>query len=555
MTRSLVEQEFVAHLFAPVEGPLAVAAAAQIHAIWRGCQAQLGLTRPIPGTDEAPPDLADLPAGAATGLEDPSTHDQVVVRRLHDVLNLSVALLAPRHRGLVSAVAPGWHEFARWWDHLTVDGTTALLGETLVHLATADDPAGEDVRAALPRRPDDGERWWTRGARLDGFRYWEVTPRGPARARRMVLVAAPGQDEGLGRLVWSTGDAALPRLGRYLLHAAKVRYLARVHDGGREPARIRDRLSERLDRLAALLADPSRAEEAAAVRETLVADEAALHAMLESLERMSRGVEIGRDNMVRALPEPALPDPELAGGLLLRIGDDIAFLESVRKRARRTRELAAAVRPAPRPRSVEHRIGFGVDVVNYSARSTPAQEQVQLRIATIFEKVLRSLGLEVADTDRQEAGDGMMVALPAGAEAHRVLPGLLHGWRALLAEDNAAHPADRIRLRMSVGSGPYPVAALGFAGRSVIEVGRLLDGPELRAAVAARPDADVVVLVSDRLYGDVVREGYPGLAPGQFGRVEVAADTNEGHAWLWTGAESPVTPRPRAGADRPGPAP
>lgn len=541
MTRRLAEQEFVAHLFAPIEGPQADAAAAQIRAIWRGCRNELGMTRPIPGIDDA--------------REDPSARRQVVMRREHDVLNLSVALLAPRRGGIASAVAPGWLEFTRWWERLTADGSTALLGETLVYLAKADDPAGDDVRAALPPRPGDGERWWTRGARLGGFPYWEVTPRGPGRSRRMVLIAGPDEDERLGGLVWSTGGAELPRLGRFLLDASKVRYLARVHDGGQEPARTRDRLSGQLDRLAALLADPARADEAAAVRETLVADEAALHATVELLERMRLGVAIARDNMTRALPEPGLPDQELAGDLLLRIGDDLAFLESVRKRAAYTRDLPTVVPPAPPPRPVEHRICFGVDVVSYSGRSTPAQAKVQARVARLFASVLRGLDIAPADTDRQPAGDGLIVVLPAAALAHRVLPGLLHGWRAWLAEDNAAHPDDRIRLRMSVGSGPYTVAALGFAGQSIIEVGRLLDCAELRAAVAARPAVDVVVLVADRLHADVVREGYPGLDPGQFERVAVAAKTYEGHAWLWTGARSPVTPRPRAGADQPDPAP
>jgi hypothetical protein len=107
---------------------------------------------------------------------------------------------------------------------------------------------------------------------------------------------------------------------------------------------------------------------------------------------------------------------------------------------------------------------------------------------------------------------------------------------------------------MSAGFGPYTAAALGFAGQTIIEIGRLLDCAALRDAVAARPDADIVVLVADRLYADVVREGYPGLTPSQFERVGVAAKTYQGHAWLWTGAENPVTPRPRAGADRPDPA-
>jgi len=546
----LVEQELVAHLYAPLYGPPADAALAQAQAIWQACGTRLGMTQPIVETGlpgELPADPAIAPEGPLAAVEDPSADFQAVARREHDLLNLSVGMAAPpgaprRRRGMAAVLPPGWHEFTRWWGALTADGTDALLGEALVYLAKTDDPAAADPRAALPPRADDGDRWWSRGATLDGFAYWEVSPRGFHRARRIVVLARPDEDERLSGLAWSTGGAELPALGRYLLHAAQLRYLGRVHDGGHEPARIRERVTGRLDRLTELLAAPDRAEEAAALRGELVADEAALNATLEALERMGRSVEISRDNLTSAIAGPALPDTEIAGRLARRIADDIYYLETTRKRAERTRGLVGPPAVRARPRGVpadsrvEHRIGFGVDVVGYGKRSTPAQAVLQTRISAVLTAVLGGLGIEVHDTDRQPAGDGLMVVLPPGVEAPTVLPGLLHGWRTRLAADNGAHPEDHVRLRMSVGAGPLTAAPLGFAGRAIIEIGRLLNSDSLRQAVRDRPDADVVVLVAPRLYADVVGEGHPGLDPAQFEQVPVRVKELDSHAWLWTGA-------------------
>ena len=546
MTSALVEQEFVAHLFAPLDGAQAGTALAEVRAIWQACRSRLGMTQPIvdaglPG--ELPADPAIGPGGAVAGLQDPSADFQAVVRREHDVLNLSLAMAAPqgaprRHRGIAAISPPGWHEFSRLWDELTAAGTGALLGEALVYLAKAEQPAEADVRTAVPPRGDDGERWWSRGTTLDGFAYWEVTPRGFHRARRMVLLGRPGpaEDERISRLAWSAGDAALPPLGRYLMHAAKLRYLGRVHDGGQEPARIRERVAGLLDRFAGLLADPDRGEQATALRGELTVEEAALNATLEALEQMGRSVEIGRDNMTGALDDPVLPDAGIADRLAQRIADDIGYLEATRKRAERIRDLVVppaipATRGRPR---IEHRIGFGVDVVGYSRRSTPAQAALQRRIAAVLQRVLDDLEVALHDTDRQPAGDGLMVVLPPDIEAPRVLPGLLHGWGAHLAADNGAHPEDHIRLRMSAGTGPFTAAPLGFAGRAIIEVGRLLNSGALRQAMDDRPEADVVVLVSQRLYEDVVLEGYPGLDPDRFERVPVQVKEYRSDAWLWT---------------------
>jgi predicted nucleotide-binding protein len=401
---------------------------------------------------------------------------------------------------------------------------------------------------------------------VDDFRLWEVTPGGGHAARRLVVLARPDEDARLSRFTWSAGDVALPPLGRYLMHAAKLRHQARVRGDGRELTRVRDRTAARLNRLTDLLRDPAAAAQAGETAAALAADEASLAATLEALRQMRRSVEIARANMAAALPSLLPADFALADWLTQQLVDDADYLEATRERAERMREivgrppspvppappLRAATRAVPAPprdTRVEQRLGFGVDVVDYSSRTTPQQAVVQQRLAGIVERVLQGVGLRLHDTDRQDAGDGMMVVLPPGLELHSVLPGLLHGWRAQVVADNGTHRDDRIRLRLSVAAGPFAHSAIGFTGATIIEMGRLLDSKALRRAVVEHADADLVALVSDRLHADVVGEGYPGLDAGQFEQLLVEVKSYRKQAWLWAGgAAAAIPPVPTAAA-------
>jgi hypothetical protein len=88
---------------------------------------------------------------------------------------------------------------------------------------------------------------------------------------------------------------------------------------------------------------------------------------------------------------------------------------------------------------------------------------------------------------------------------------------------------------MATVVGPIAPSALGSADGTVVELSRLLDSDVLRKEIADHPAIDLAVLVSDRLYADVVGEGYPGLDPAQFRRHLVQVKRYSAHAWLWTG--------------------
>ena len=59
-TSRLVEQEFVAHLFAPLDGPDTAAALEQVRDLWDACRSELGMTQPIVGAGLTIPALMTL---------------------------------------------------------------------------------------------------------------------------------------------------------------------------------------------------------------------------------------------------------------------------------------------------------------------------------------------------------------------------------------------------------------------------------------------------------------------------------------------------------------
>jgi len=181
------------------------------------------------------------------------------------------------------------------------------------------------------------------------------------------------------------------------------------------------------------------------------------------------------------------------------------------------------------------RMGFVVDVVGYSERTEPGQYALQQRLAALITEVMGLAGVRLEPEYLQGTGDGMNVFLPAGADVSRVLAALLRPAATWLHDDNQGH-ADRMRLRVATDLGPVRPAATGFSGNTIIAFGRLVDSAPIREAITRQPDADLVVLVSDWLYAAVVSQGYAGLEPSRFTRVQAVVKSFQADAWLWTSA-------------------
>jgi hypothetical protein len=192
----------------------------------------------------------------------------------------------------------------------------------------------------------------------------------------------------------------------------------------------------------------------------------------------------------------------------------------------------AVTAEAPRG-STETRMGFGVDVVGYSDRDAMGQAALQTRLDLLVRVVLGDIGFDLADLEHQRNRDGMNVVLPLDTDITRALPGLVNAMGARLREDNERHD-DRMRLRMACDVGTFKKGANGYEGEAVLSFCRLLDSLPLRDALTAHTGAELGVLISQFLYGQVLTPGYPGLNREEFTRVTAVVKHYQADAWLYT---------------------
>jgi predicted nucleotide-binding protein len=395
---AIVDQQLVIHFYLPLDGPQAVNAYTGLHELWSGCRYVFGMTDPIPGTglpSHLPDTIADIAGWSTAAAEESAiaaqerrgSGYQALLRRHHDVLNLSVAL-APRvvdegKAATIDATLPS--EPRRWWGELDRRWRTVAdrvsgepLGEVRLYAALLSPSGGTDRMAAsapLGRRlraflspAAEADDWWSLGSDTDvGFAVWETSPRDDARGlRRLVIAADEHRDAELSAWLWSRGDVAIPPLARYLLHAAKIRYQLRVWQQDRairEPGTGVDAMVGELRHLLDSRTSPHRAgpigdqEPADLVAATnglsaLRGEEVAAVLTGSALRQMCQTVEIATANMA-AVPGigdcradgrgPFHDDRTLAEWFAAQLADDGSYLETTARRARQIGEISTDV--------------------------------------------------------------------------------------------------------------------------------------------------------------------------------------------------------------------
>jgi predicted nucleotide-binding protein len=383
-TPPVVDQEFVVHLFAPLDGPQAPEAYRQVRQVWAACREQLGMTEPIAGVRSRallPETLDRLPADEIVAAQESrAAIRQAVLRREHDVLNLSAALAQPAPEGLGrpgrGSLTPvqfpslpsrrrmGWADWAQIWASADPPAGGALLGETRLFLARtspgttgaveATAELGQSLEPLLPYREDRPRDWWQWGTTTAaGYALWDTRSAVDIGVvREIVVVAAADRDDDLSAWAWSDGTPGLPPFARYLMHTAKLRCEARVLDAWhREPPADTD-----IDKLVAEVnvaltpeqPHSGKAELLSSRLSRLRAEEARLTGLDADLSRLGRTVSIAQRNLGNipgcgASDSSAgmfAADQALAHWLTEQIEGDLSYLEIDLGRTRRVRELA-----------------------------------------------------------------------------------------------------------------------------------------------------------------------------------------------------------------------
>ncbi|BCB76330.1 hypothetical protein GCM10022251_24680 [Phytohabitans flavus] len=323
-TDAAVRQELVVHAFAPLEGPGRDPAYQQIRRLWTATR-RLGATEAIGGgSPDLPDECTRLAAGPVVAAQQSADERlQVVLRREHDVLNLSIGWLADP-----KAPPRTWAEWEERWAAVAAGGTDELIGIVRLYIGTQ--PATR--RGGPPARPpvevaaelaaglteQDGTLW-NDGVLVEGCVLWELPPFGgqARRERRILALATPDREAQMSALAWWRGEAEMAPLPRYLLDAAKVRYQLRVREAAEPSLR------------AALTGQGTAAEMAV---------------LLTRLADMRLTVEIARSNMDAVLrtidPWGGAPlgglfadDRACAAWVESRLADDVRYMTNAHRRA------------------------------------------------------------------------------------------------------------------------------------------------------------------------------------------------------------------------------
>lgn len=198
------------------------------------------------------------------------------------------------------------------------------------------------------------------------------------------------------------------------------------------------------------------------------------------------------------------------------------------------------ISPSRPPAGLPHRrLCLAADVEQYSRLDTRTQSAVQSELVRVLDEAAELTGLDRAAWTRQPQGDMEFAVLPEATPEEVVLSSFVHHLAVRLRDRNARPAAQRVRLRMAVDIGVVADAALGHAGPAPVAVARYVNAPQLKAVLATLSAADLAVIVSDRLYQDVVRSGWRDLDPAQYARAHVRVKEFGGYGWIRVPGHAP----------------
>jgi hypothetical protein len=234
---------------------------------------------------------------------------------------------------------------------------------------------------------------------------------------------------------------------------------------------------------------------------------------------------VPRTYAMHALIEVPADRDRLDGTLGVRV-EVVREVRGVRSYERATlRDAVTFAQPlsAVRPRAgAAVRLCMAADVSSYSQLRNPVAERIQRDLVGALARARRDAGLDDAEVARQPQGDGQFSVFPAGIDESEVIPRLVTGLHAALADTNRdAVDGSRMRLRVALHRGLMKEGDNGWVGTAAVAVHRLLDSPPVRAALRDNEGADFVLGVPDVLYRDVIVHSTRPPDPHEFREIVV----------------------------------
>ncbi|GGW56435.1 hypothetical protein [Streptomyces xantholiticus] len=196
--------------------------------------------------------------------------------------------------------------------------------------------------------------------------------------------------------------------------------------------------------------------------------------------------------------------------------------------------------------AVNRLVVFG-DVCGSGSMGLEAKRRMRDAMYGAFAEAYAAVGVEVDRIHQEDRGDGILAALDPGVPPTLMVGTWIDTLFQSLREHNAGS-AHRMRLRIGMNAGPVLDDGRGLVGRAVDLAARLCDSPTARRTMELAPGSDLLLVVSDWLYTNVVAEGGRYVEPETYRSARVRIKETDEQAWF----HIPRLPAPPLPDDRPG---
>ncbi|MEV4094299.1 hypothetical protein [Streptosporangium saharense] len=174
------------------------------------------------------------------------------------------------------------------------------------------------------------------------------------------------------------------------------------------------------------------------------------------------------------------------------------------------------------------------DLRGYGQGTDKRHETMQKTFVDLHEAAAVQAGLNRGSWGIQQGGDGELAVLPASEPDPLVVDQYVRALHEELARRNAPlAPEERFRLRVALAFGTAYPAANGYAGQAVVEATRLADWGPLKRLFGDSPEAHIVLVLSQRVFEDVVLQEHTSYVKDDFHPVMVQEKELSAPAWIW----------------------
>ncbi|MFJ2171492.1 hypothetical protein ACIOHE_01075 [Streptomyces sp. NPDC087851] len=180
--------------------------------------------------------------------------------------------------------------------------------------------------------------------------------------------------------------------------------------------------------------------------------------------------------------------------------------------------------------AVSRLVVFG-DVSGSGTLGMEAKKRMRNALYGAFDEAFAAVDIDPHGLHQEDRGDGILAALDPGTPSSLMVGGWLEALYQYLREHNEGS-AHRLRLRIGMNAGPVFDDGRGLVGRAVDLACRLCDSPTAKRTMADASGSDLLLVVSDWLYVNVVAEGGRQVEPEHYVRTRVRFKETDETAWL-----------------------